>query len=183
MSTLTIASRIMAGVALAGAFCIVTPSVAMAAPRNPAAAIAAAGGGAAPRAQGTIAVELDGSTLTATPVGSKACRFRVDATLRLTGALDGSASGTTTAIIDAPCAQALATPPGTFADVFQFTGTFTGTVHGRTATAHTTYAGVTRSGGQVVAGLALRGGASAAALVQAQAAGSGTYQGHASPQR
>ncbi|MFT3876332.1 MAG: hypothetical protein QM708_07925 [Propioniciclava sp.] len=170
----------MASVTLAGALCAVAPGAAVAAPQRTT-PIAGSAGFAATRAQGTIAVELDGSTLTATPVGSRACRLRVDATLRLTGTLAGSAPGITTAIIDAPCDQALATPPGTFADVFQFTGTFTGTVHGRTAIAHTSYAGVTRAGGQVTAGLALHGGASAAALVKAKAAGVGTYQGHALP--
>ncbi|MFT4215652.1 MAG: hypothetical protein QM619_00470 [Micropruina sp.] len=182
MSTISTVSRIVVSTAVVGATVLAAPGTAHAV--VPASAISASRSmrWLAP-ARGTIAVELDGSTLTADPFGRRACRLRVDATLRLSGTITGTASGVTTAIIGAPCEQVLATPPGTFADVFQFVGTFDGTVLGTKATARTLYAGVTEPGGAVSAGLALRGTASASALVKAQAGGTGSYRGTASAPR
>lgn len=176
MSTISIATRTITTIALAAAICctVVSATTADAGTHRtsrPAHSSATT--------QGTIAVELDGSTLTAGPVGHRACRLHVNATLRLTGTIDGTASGSTTAIIKAPCDQALATPPGTFADVFQFSGTFQGTVRGKNTTARTRYAGVTRAGGAVLAVLTLRGTTSATVFVEAQAGGTGTYHGKA----
>lgn len=180
MSTKSMATRTIVSIALAGAACITAVSPATA---DTGRAHHASRSAQSARAQGTIAVILDGSTLIASAVGRNACQLRVDVTLQLTGTIDGTASGTTTAVIKAPCDQALATPPGTFADVFQFSGTFRGTVLGKNTTARTHYAGVTQAGGEVKAVLTLEGAVPAAVLVEAQAGGTGTYCGKASVHR
>ena len=154
----------------------VAPAAQGAAHGGPAAA--AVGAGAPVAAKGTIVVQLDFATLSAQPASRGAkCQLRVDAVLQLAGSVDGLAAGVTTATIDAPCALATSTPPGTYADTFQFTGTFQGNVSGKPATAQVLYAGLTRPGGAVSALLTLNGGALALAAVQARAGESGTYQG------
>lgn len=129
-------------------------------------------------AKGTIAVQPNFATLTATPVSHGAkCLLRVESTLALAGTAEGAATGVTLATIDAPCASATTNPPGTFADTFRFAGAFQGTISGAPVTADVEYAGVTRAGGEVSALLTFHGGATLVAEVQARAAGSGTYQG------
>lgn len=100
----------------------------------------------------------------------------------LTGTLDGSAVGTTTAVIFAPCADALANPPGTYLDVFRFEGDFSGEVLGEAVTGPFSYAGVTRVGGDIDATMVLDGDAARAVLrADAQVAVGGTYSGVAKP--
>ncbi len=130
------------------------------------------------QATGELAVQLDPSSLQAVPIsGGNRCQFTVNVVLHLTGTAVGAASGTTVAKIDAPCADALAMPPGTFSDTFKFTGGFEGTIDGFPSAARVTYAGVTRAGGAVSASLFLKDGPSMLACVQAQAGGRGTYSG------
>lgn len=130
------------------------------------------------QASGELAVRLDPSTLEAIPIsGGSRCQFTVEVALHLTGTAVGTASGTTVAKIDAPCADALSMPPGAFSDTFTFTGRFEGTVGGAPSTARVTYTGVTKAGGAVSASLILKGSPLMIACAQAQAGGQGTYSG------
>jgi hypothetical protein len=87
--------------------------------------------------------------------------------------------GTTNALIAAPCASVSTTPPGTFADVFAFRGTFAGHIGDEPASATLTYAGVTRPGGAIRAGITMRNGATALVEVDAAVGVGGTYAGFA----
>src|SRR5688572_18766960 len=73
-------------------------------------------------AAGAFTARADFSSLVTRDVGNSKCEFLVQGTLTFTGTLEGVASGTTTALIDAPCSEALSNPPGTFRDVFRFEG-------------------------------------------------------------
>lgn len=127
---------------------------------------------------GTLRVQLDPSTLQATPAGGGAmCRLQVDVVLELAGTVEGTATGSTVATIDAPCADTVSTPPGTFSDTFRFTGDFEGSVSGVPAVAAVEYAGITRAGGDVSALLVLHDGVTVLAGVQAQAGAEGAYRG------
>lgn len=128
-------------------------------------------------AHGGIEVSLDPATLSATPASPTTCRLSVDVSLKLTGTVYGTASGETVAIVNAPCSAATSTPPGTFADVFRFTGAFQGTVAGAPAQGRMEYAGATRPGGAVAAALALGGNAPVLAAVKASVGGVGSYRG------
>ncbi len=130
-------------------------------------------------AAGTFTAAIDFSSLVTRDVGTSKCEFRVDGTLTFDGTLEGVASGTTTALIDAPCAEALSNRPGTFRDVFRFHGDFTGTVDGVPATGDLSYAGVTRPGGSIDANIRLRADQAKAELrtVDVQVGLGGTYRG------
>lgn len=131
-------------------------------------------------ASGEFTAVLDPTSLQPTPVGERKCRLQVQGTLLFTGTLAGTAEGQTTALIDAPCPEVLANPPGTFSDVFRFEGVFTGDVAGVPVTdADLDYAGVTRAGGQIDANLRLRDEGAQATLrtTDAQVAVGGTYRG------
>lgn len=158
---------VAAGPAAAGSAEVSTASTHSAAHRGPVAV----------PAKGDLAVRLDPSTASATPAGRSACRLRVEVALDLSGTVQGTATGVTVATINAPCAEATTTPPGTFADVFSFTGSFQGTVAGAPTAGRMEYAGVTRRGGAVSAGLVLQGQAQVVASVQASAGESGVYRG------
>ena len=93
----------------------------------------------------------------------------------------GTATGSTTALIFASCAQVATTPPGTFADVFRFVGEYVGTVAGQPGSGSLTYAGVTRAGGNITAAIGLRGDSSALVRADAVVAVGGSYRGIASP--
>jgi hypothetical protein len=165
--------------AVSGATAAMVLGVALAGPAlaGPAATAARPVHAIAPVA-GTITVVLDPGTLTATPSHEGArCLFRVEAVLELDGTVDGTATGTTRALVHAPCAEATSNPPGTFADTFAFTGDFLGTVSEAGTAAEVRYAGGTRAGGGVSAVLVLDGGAVVVAAVQARAAEGGTYRG------
>jgi hypothetical protein len=80
----------------------------------------------------------------------------------------------------ASCSEVATTPPGTFADVFAFAGTFAGTVDGAPVEASLRYAGATRAGGEITALMALTRGARALLKVDAMAGQRGGYVGLAS---
>lgn len=130
-------------------------------------------------AAGAFTAVVDFSSLVTRDVGKSKCEFLVDGTLTFSGTLEGVASGTTTALIDAPCPEALSKPPGTFRDVFRFEGDFAGTVDGVPATGDLSYAGVTRLGGSIDANIGLRADQAKAELrtVDAQIGLGGTYRG------
>ena len=131
-------------------------------------------------ASGAFEAEVFFNTLVTRDVGNSKCEFTVQGQLTFSGTLEGVAGGTTTALIDAPCAEA--TDPanlGAFRDVFRFEGTFAGTVDGVPATGALTYAGVTRPGGTIDANIRLRADRARATLhtVTAQLGVGGTYRG------
>ncbi len=70
----------------------------------------------------------------------------------------GTATGVTTALVDAPCSVAQANPPGTYPDVFRFAGTFGGTIDDVPTTGKLTYRGITQAGGHINADLTIRDG-------------------------
>jgi hypothetical protein len=132
------------------------------------------------RASGAFSATVDFASLVATPVGKSSCRFRVEGTLTFTGTLTGAADGGTTALVHAPCDQALSSPPGTFADVFRFEGSFTGTAAGVPVVgADLAYAGVTRAGGGIDASIRVRAEGVQATLrtTDAVVGVGGTYDG------
>jgi hypothetical protein len=134
--------------------------------------------GPATAATGSFVADVDFASLQATDVRGNKCEFRVDGTLTFSGTLEGVATGTTTAVIFAPCADALAQPPGSFFDTFRFEGRFTGEVGGTAATGPLSYAGLTRVGGDIDARVRLNAGPVRAVLrADAQVAVGGTYSG------
>lgn len=129
-------------------------------------------------ADGAIVASVDFSSLEARDVRGNKCEFTVDGTLSFSGTIDGDAVGATTAVIFAPCAEALASPPGTSFDTFRFDGDFTGEVLGEPTTGTLRYSGITRVGGHIDATVILRGDqARAVARADAQVAVGGTYSG------
>ena len=131
-------------------------------------------------ARGEFTVAVDVATAVLHPVGERACKVTVDATLTFTGTIVGVAEGTTVALVAAPCSDVATTPPGTFADVFAFVGDFAGTVADEAAQAKLGYAGATRAGGAIKALMTLSHGARALLKVDAVAGVGGTYSGFAS---
>ena len=130
------------------------------------------------RARGDFTATVDFASLVVRPVRPDRCEFTVNGTLEFTETLVGTAPGTTTALIFAPCSQATTSPPGTFPDVFRFVGTFTGTVAGRSTSGPLTYAGVTRAGGDIDATVLLDGDRASAVLhADAVVAVGGSYRG------
>ncbi len=143
----------------------------------PPGAVAKSDRGAVP-AEGAFIAEVDFGSLTATPTRGNKCTFVVNGALTFDGTLEGIADGVTTAIIFAPCDDALANPPGTFFDVFRFVGDFDGTVAGEPTTGPLTYGGITRVGGHIDALIRLRGDAATAVLrADATVAVGGDYAG------
>jgi hypothetical protein len=130
-------------------------------------------------AAGDFEAAVNFASLTTRDVGNSKCEFQVQGTLTFRGTVAGTAQGTTTALIDAPCVEALSSAPGTFRDVFRFEGDFVGTVDGVPADGELSYAGVTRPGGSIDANIRLRAGTGTATLhtVTAQLAVGGTYRG------
>jgi hypothetical protein len=131
-------------------------------------------------ATGSFQAEVFFDSLRTRNVGESKCEFTLEGRLTFTGTVQGVASGTTTALIDAPCPEA--TDPanvGAFRDVFRFEGTFTGTVDGVPVTGPLSYAGVTRPGGSIDANIKLRADGAKASLhtVTAQLGVGGTYRG------
>lgn len=70
----------------------------------------AARAGAARPASGSFTATVDFTTLTLTPEGST-CRLAAEGVLEFVGTLEGTATGTTTARVLAPCGE-VATNPG-----------------------------------------------------------------------
>jgi hypothetical protein len=141
-------------------------------------AAASATGQGAQTVEGDFLASVDFSSLQVRDVRGDKCEFTVNGALSFSGAVDGDAVGTTTAVIFAPCDSALANPPGTFFDVFRFEGAFTGEVLGEPTTGTLSYAGVTRVGGAIDATVILDGNDVRAVLrAEAQVAVGGTYSG------
>ena len=131
-------------------------------------------------ASGAFEAEVFFNTLITRDVGISKCEFVVQGQLTFSGTLEGVAEGTTTALIDAPCAEATnPTNLGAFRDVFRFEATFSGTVDGVAATGDLDYAGVTRPGSSIDANIRLRADGAKANLhtVTAQLGAGGTYRG------
>jgi hypothetical protein len=134
--------------------------------------------GAAVHAAGGFEAAIDFASLQARDVRGHRCELTVNGTLTFSGTVEGTAGGITTAVVLAPCADALASPPGTYVDVFEFEGRFTGEVLGVRASGPLRYAGVTRVGGEIDALITLRGDDARAVLrADAQVALGGTYRG------
>src|SRR5690606_2528962 len=106
---------------------------------------------------GDFIATVDFASLQARDVRGNKCEFTVNGTLTFTGTVEGDAVGTTTAVIFAPCEDALAAPPGTYVDLFRFDGDFTGEVLGEPTSGSLSYAGVTRVGGVIDATVILDG--------------------------
>lgn len=128
-------------------------------------------------AAGSFTVALAQEPPQARPIFGGLCELRVNGSLTFTGTLDGVATGTTTALVFAPCDEVLRQPFGTFADVFRSEARFAGTVAGQPATATLVYTGVSAAGGDIQAAIVLEGGARAALRVEARLADGGSYTG------
>ncbi|MFP5283193.1 MAG: hypothetical protein ACLGIF_07065 [Actinomycetes bacterium] len=169
---LTIVRRIALFLGVAAILALIAARPAAAAP------LPASGSAAVPvRAAGEFTANVDFASLATREVG-QACEFTVRGALTFTGTLSGVATGTTTALIFAPCATASTNPPGTFADVFRFASTVRGTVDGVPVVGDLAYAGVTREGGGIEATITLRADRARAVLrAAATVAVGGTYAG------
>ena len=132
-------------------------------------------------ASGTFTAQINPASITLAPAVGGNCVLTVNGVLTFSGTLDGTATGTTTALIFATCDQVATTPPGTFADVFRFVGDYAGTVAGQPASGSLTYAGSARAGGAITALITLRGDSSALLRADAVVAVGGSYRGIASP--
>lgn len=150
-------------------------------PLEPAAPDLALQGGAASarrpiRASGEFAANVDFSTLTLTPRGAH-CLLVVDGELVFTGTIEGTATGTTTALVLAPCSEVAAAPPGTHRDVFRSVLEFEGTVGGEATTARVVYQGGVREGGEIQGHIRLTGGVVGVLDADAVVAVGGSYDG------
>jgi len=125
---------------------------------------------------GTYDAVVDFSTLRLTPVGRN-CRLVVDGMLVFSGDVEGTATGTTTALIFAPCDQVATTPPGTYRDVFTSELHFVGTVNGEPAEAKGLYQGVTHVGGAITGHVHFSNGVAGVLDADAIVAVGGSYEG------
>ena len=119
---------------------------------------------------------VDFSTLTLTPRGRN-CLLVVDGQLVFSGTIEGTATGTTSALVFAPCSDVSTSPPGTFRDVFRSELEFEGTVDGAPAQGRMLYQGGVREGGRIEGRVLLSRGISGALEVDAQVAVGGSYSG------
>ena len=119
---------------------------------------------------------VDFSTLTLTPRGNN-CLLVVGGRLVFTGTISGVATGTTTALVFAPCQDVATTPPGTYRDVFRSELTFEGTVDGEPARAKVLYQGGVEPGGQIDAHLIFSNGIAGVLDADAVVAIGGEYSG------
>jgi hypothetical protein len=168
------ALRLVSVVCLAPAALVAAPQAADAAGTSPAAPAHHTIG--VIRASGSFVVGLDLSSIGLQPLGDR-CVLTVSGTLTFSGTLQGSAPASTTALEDASCQQVAANPPGTFADVFSSTGTFSGTIDGRPVTADMVYAGHTAAGGSITAIMRFTGDLTGVLHVGATLGVGGTYSG------
>lgn len=137
----------------------------------------ASGSATAPQpASGTFKADIDFDTLSLAPVGSN-CVLQVDGELTFSGTLEGTAPGTTTALVFASCDEAATHPPGTFRDVFISALEFEGAVDGVPVTADVTYQGQVREGGSVDALIRVSNGANGVLEVEGSVAEGGSYSG------
>jgi hypothetical protein len=127
-------------------------------------------------ASGHFDALVDFSTLTLTPRGRN-CLLQVDGRLVFSGTIEGTASGTTRALVFAPCSEVATNPPGTFRDVFKSELRFEGTVDGEPAEANLLYMGRVQPGGQIEGRLVFSNGVAGRLEVDAQVAVGGEYRG------
>ena len=127
-------------------------------------------------ASGTFDAVVDFSTLTLTPRGSN-CLLEVAGQLVFSGTIEGTAAGTTSALVFASCPEVGSNPPGTFADVFKSDLEFTGTVDGESAQASVLYQGRAQPGGRIDARILFSRGVAGVLDAEAQLAVGGSYSG------
>jgi hypothetical protein len=127
-------------------------------------------------ASGRFDALVDFSTLTLTPRGSN-CLLQVEGRLVFTGTIEGVATGQTSALVFAPCANVATSPPGTYPDVFRSELAFEGTVDGEPARANLLYMGGVQPGGQIAGRLVFSNGVAGVLEVEAQVAVGGAYDG------
>lgn len=141
---------------------------------------APAGARGALEAEGEFTATVDFSTLTLTPRGSR-CLLEVQGEIVFEGALEGTASAETAALVFASCDHVATNPPGTFRDSFRADLDFTGTLNGHPAIADITYLGVTEVGGNVAGVMILSHGLTGVLKIDAIVAVGGSYHGRLIP--
>lgn len=119
---------------------------------------------------------VDFTTLSLTPRGSN-CLLQVNGRLVFHGAIEGVATGQTTALVFGSCEQVASTPPGTDPDVFRSDAAFEGTIAGVPAQAKVLYQGRVAPGGHIDGHLHFSNGVAGVLDAEAQVAVGGTYQG------
>jgi hypothetical protein len=129
-----------------------------------------------PQAGGTFEVTIDFATLSLTPVGAN-CLLEVEGAVEFEGTLEGQASSVTTALVRAACSEVVASPPGTFPDVFSARLQFAGTFDGVPVEAGIVYRGTAEVGGSIRGVMILSDGLRGALRVDAILAEGGSYQG------
>jgi hypothetical protein len=149
-------------------------------PSTPAPAAQARSSAASPARQvetaGQFEALVDFSTLTLTPRGAN-CLLEVDGQLVFHGTIEGTATGTTTALVFATCEEVMTSPPGTHPDVFKSELEFEGTVDGQAAEADLLYMGRVQPGGEIDGRLVLSNGVAGRLEADARVAVGGSYSG------
>jgi hypothetical protein len=125
-------------------------------------------------ASGTFVSQFDLVTLS--PQGNH-CIVQISGDLILSGTLQGTASGSATARIFAPCAELTLESLDDFRSVFRFDGYFVGTVDGEPAQAELVYQGRSEEGGGIDGKIRLSRGLQGVLHVDGQALAGGTYEG------
>lgn len=125
---------------------------------------------------GEFAAIVDFATLTLTSRGAN-CLLQVDGQLVFSGTIEGVATGTTTALVFATCAEVASSPPGTHRDVFKSELEFDGTVSGVPATAAMIYQGRVQEGGRIDGRILASRGLAGVLRADAQVAVGGSYSG------
>jgi hypothetical protein len=125
---------------------------------------------------GTFDAIVDFSTLTLTPRGGN-CLLQAQGQLVFAGTIEGVATGQTSALVFAPCADVAMTPPGTYPDVFRSEAIFEGTVDGEPVRANVLYMGRVQPGGHIEGRLVMSRGVQGRLEVEAQVAVGGEYHG------
>ena len=116
------------------------------------------------------------STLALTPRGQN-CLIDVDGRLVFSGTIEGTATGHTSALVSATCAEVASAPPGTYPDVFHSALVFDGTVDGQPVHAEGWYMGRSQPGGGIDGRLVFHGDMRGELDVQARIAVGGEYAG------
>lgn len=124
---------------------------------------------------GTFTAVVNSITPHPTP-GDNHCLLEVDGELIFNGDLEGTASGTTQALVFAPCAEAQTNPPGTFPDVFKSELELTDPESGEHI-ADIIYQGKTQAGGEIKAVMHFSNGLKGTLKVEAVVAVGGSYSG------
>jgi len=119
---------------------------------------------------------VDFSTVTLTPKGGN-CLLEISGRLVFTGTIEGTATGRTSALEFAPCADVAVNPPGTFEDVFKSVATFEGTIAGQPARSDLLYMGRVQVGGAIDGRFVFSNGVAGELDVNSVVAVGGTYRG------